>query len=144
MKKQLLQTAVITAILSGVNGIVSAGGGQDADVMPVYTLDDVIVTAQRAETKELDTPASTTVITREEIAQSGAKSAADVLSKVNGFTYKSMGQGGASLGTMVNELRLRGAASTISTRLRRTTSSASRSSRAAVPFSTAARRSAAS
>ena len=47
MKKQLLQTAVITAILSGVNGIVSAGGGQDADVMPVYTLDDVIVTAQR-------------------------------------------------------------------------------------------------
>ncbi|MBF1682014.1 TonB-dependent siderophore receptor [uncultured Selenomonas sp.] len=108
MKKQLLQTAVITAILSGVNGIVSAGGGQDADVMPVYTLDDVIVTAQRVETKELDTPASTTVITREEIAQSGAKSAADVLSKVNGFTYKSMGQGGASLGTMVNELNIRG------------------------------------
>ena len=108
MKKQLLQTAVITAILSGVNGIVSAGGGQDADVMPVYTLDDVIVTAQRVETKELDTPASTTVITREEIAQSGAKSAADVLSKVNGLTYKSIGPGGAAMGTMVNEVNIRG------------------------------------
>ena len=108
MKKQLLQTAVITAILSGVNGIVSAGGGQDADVMPVYTLDDVIVTAQRVETKELDTPASTTVITREEIAQSGAKSAADVLSKVNGLTYKTFGPGGASMGTMTNEVNIRG------------------------------------
>ena len=108
MKKQLLQTAVITAILSGMNGIVSAGGGQDADVMPVYTLDDVIVTAQRVETKELDTPASTMVITHEEIAQSGAKSAADVLSKVNGLTYKTFGPGGASMGTMTNEVNIRG------------------------------------
>ena len=108
MKKHLLQAAITAAILSGMNGSVSAGGGQDADALPVYNLDDVIVTAQRVETKELDTPASTTVITREEIEQSGAKSAADVLSKVNGFTYKSMGQGGASLGTMVNELNIRG------------------------------------
>ena len=109
MKKQLLQTAVITAILSGMNGIVSAGGGgQSENILPEYTLDEVVVTAQRAETKELDTPASTTVITHEEIAQSGAKSAADVLSKVNGLTYKTFGPGGASMGTMTNEVNIRG------------------------------------
>ena len=85
MKKQLLQAAIITAILSGINGVVSAGGEQDASKLDEYTLDDVVVTAQRVETRDLDTPATTTVITEQQLKDSGAVTAYEALERVPGL-----------------------------------------------------------
>ena len=96
MKKSLLQTLVVTAILSGMNGVVSAGGGQDTSKLDEYTLDDVVVTAQRVETKDLDTPATTTVITAQQLKDSGAQTAFDALERipgVNAYSYGPAGEG---------------------------------------------------
>lgn len=73
-----------------------------------YALDDTVVTATRTKKHDVDVPASTTVLTAEKIKESGAQNAAEALSKVNGFIYKSMGPMGASMGTMNNELNIRG------------------------------------
>ena len=82
-----------------------AGG----DGLSTYTMDEVVVTATRTEKKDVDVPAATTVITSDEIAASGAAHASDVLVQVNGFAYKSFGPGGAAMGSMTNELNVRGA-----------------------------------
>ena len=79
--------------------------GEETDV---YNMDDTIVTATRTTKKDVDVPASTVILTAEKIKESGATNAAEALSKVNGFTYKSMGARGASMGTMNNELGIRG------------------------------------
>ena len=75
---------------------------------PDHALEDTVVTATRREKRDLDVPAATMVITAEAIKESGAADAADTLAKVNGFTYKSFGPSGASMGTMNNELNVRG------------------------------------
>ena len=100
MKKSLLQTLVVTAILSGMNGVVSAEGGQDTSKLDEYTLDDVVVTAQRVETKDLDTPATTTVITAQQLKDSGAQTAFDALERipgVNAYSYGPAGEGSIDL-----------------------------------------------
>jgi len=100
MKKSLLQTLFVTAILSGMNGVVSAGGGQDTSKLDEYTLDDVVVTAQRVETKDLDTPATTTVITAQQLKDSGAQTAFDALERipgVNAYSYGPAGEGSIDL-----------------------------------------------
>lgn len=73
-----------------------------------YTLDDVVVTATRTEKREVDIPASTEVITADDIRAQGAHNAADALRNVNGLAYKSMGPLGTAMGTMTNEVTLRG------------------------------------
>ncbi|MFC2301801.1 MAG: TonB-dependent receptor plug domain-containing protein [Selenomonas artemidis] len=108
MKKQLLQAAIITAILSGINGVVSAGGEQDASKLDEYTLDDVVVTAQRVETRDLDTPATTTVITEQQLKDSGAVTAYEALERVPGLNSSAYGHGGEQYGGMFSRLSVRG------------------------------------
>lgn len=73
-----------------------------------YALDGVVITATRSEKKDTDVPAATIVITEKQIKASGAKNAAEALSKVNGLTYKSFGPMAASMGSMINEINIRG------------------------------------
>ena len=73
-----------------------------------YTLDDVVVTATRTEKREVDIPEATEVVTAEDIKAQGAKNAADAIRHINGFTYKSTAPLGASMGTMTNEVIIRG------------------------------------
>ena len=108
--KKMLATAVV---LSAMTGQVYAAetaytGGEADELMPTYSLGEVVVTATRTKKKDIDVPAATTVITAEDIKQSGASNAADVLSKVDGFVYKSFGPNGAAMGSMTNEINVRG------------------------------------
>lgn len=73
-----------------------------------YTLDDVVVTATRTEKREVDIPESTEVVTAEDIKAQGAHNALDALRNVNGLTYKSTGPLGSAMGTMTNEVAIRG------------------------------------
>ena len=92
----------------------SEAAKEESSAVPVaaaeddHALEDTVVTATRREKRDIDVPAATMVITAEAIKESGAADAADALAKVNGFTYKSFGPAGASMGTMNNELNVRG------------------------------------
>lgn len=73
-----------------------------------YTLDTTIVTATRTEKRDTDVPMATEVVTKEDIEASGAKNAAEALQKLNGFEYGAFGPLGAAMGTMSNEINIRG------------------------------------
>ena len=73
-----------------------------------FTLDQIIVTATRDEKRDVDVPASTEVLTRDDIKKTGATNAAGAISKLQGLQYKSFGVAGASMGTMINEASIRG------------------------------------
>lgn len=99
--KKYLSMAVALAVMAASSSVFAADVADFGD-------EEVIVTATRTEKKDLDVPASTEVITAQDITDMGAKSAADALSKVNGFSFKSFGQLNAAMGTMTNELSIRG------------------------------------
>ena len=79
-----------------------------ASETPAYTMGEVVVTATRTEKREVDVPMATEVITEEDIKDSGATNVAEILQKVNGFTFNSMGALGASNGNMTNDVVIRG------------------------------------
>ena len=114
MKKKRWLTAGIILALSAHAPLALAaedgtpGGNDSTSTVDVYEMDDTIVTATRTAKKDVDVPASTMVLTAEKIKESGATNAAEALSQLNGFTYKSFGANGASMGTMNNELGIRG------------------------------------
>ena len=108
-KKFLAAAVALSAMTGQVYAAETAYTGGEADeLMPTYSLGEVVVTATRTKKKDIDVPAATTVITADEIKNSGAANVSDVLEKVDGFTYKAFGPNGASMGTMTNELNVRG------------------------------------
>ena len=108
-KKFLAAAVALSAMTGQVYAAETAYTGEAVDeLMPTYSLGEVVVTATRTKKKDIDVPAATTVITAEDIKQSGASNAADVLSKVDGFVYKSFGPNGAAMGSMTNEVNVRG------------------------------------
>lgn len=73
-----------------------------------FSFDKVVVTAQRMETKELDTPASTTVITGQQLKDTGALSVFDALERTIGVHSYSYGTGGQEYGAMLSRVMVRG------------------------------------
>ena len=71
MKKK--NTALAGALL-----LVLAGWSA-ADAAEIYTLDPVIVTAERTDTKELKTPAAVEIITDKQIRETGAANMQEAL-----------------------------------------------------------------
>ena len=108
-KKFLAAAVVLSAMTGQVYAAETAHTGTgDDETLPTYSLGEVVVTATRTRKKDIDVPAATTVITAEDIKQSGAANASDALEKVNGFVYKSFGPNGAAMGAMTNEVNVRG------------------------------------
>ena len=68
----------------------------------------LIVTAQRRETKDLETPAATSVITAKEIERSGAKTAYEIIERQVGLTNNAYGPGGREFGGSCSRTVLRG------------------------------------
>lgn len=73
-----------------------------------YQLDPVIVTAQRMENHDLDTPATVEVIHREKIEQSGGGSAFEVLRNSLGVFASTQLPNGISMGSMTSKINIRG------------------------------------
>ena len=80
-------------------GLIFANGGlalaeEKEKEIGVIKLEEIVVTATRTERKIKDIPAGVTVITREEIEESNAKSALEILKKVPGiYIYDTTGTG---------------------------------------------------
>lgn len=92
---------LLAAVMMGM----SMGG---ADAVDVYTLDPVVVTAQREETEELKTPAAVTVLTSEQLQQTGATGMQEALKFTNGLIIHAQGPRNISQGTMSNKVVIRG------------------------------------
>ena len=101
MKKGLLMTALIT-------GTLMCSAAAFADELQEYTLDPMVITAQRMETKDLKTPAAVEVVTKEKIENSGAGSAYDVLQNALGIMSSAQGPNGAAMGSMTSKIIIRG------------------------------------
>ena len=103
MTKGLLMTALIT-------GSVMWGGTSvfAEEALQEYTLDQMVVTAQRTQKEDVDTPASVSVITQKELTQSGATNLYDGLKLVNGITSYGYGANGQAWGGMSAKILIRG------------------------------------
>ena len=71
MKKSQLLAGAVLFSLAGWSGAAAAD--------QVYTLNPVVVTAQRMETTEIETPATETVVTAKKIEEAGYKNAFDII-----------------------------------------------------------------
>ena len=75
---------------------------------PITALDAVTVTAERFPVKEKESARFVTVVTADELKESGANSVVDALKRRGGLGYKAFGPLGVSNGGMYSELSLRG------------------------------------
>lgn len=93
MKKvQSLRNAVIVSLLAGTT-VVWGGTVFAAEDLQEFALDDMVVTATRTESKMVDVPVNTTVISAEKIADRHYLDVADVLKDVPGANVLDTGVG---------------------------------------------------
>lgn len=107
VKKSLSKSALMVALLTG-NVIWGGTVVHAEEPNQAFTLDPMIVTAQRTETRDLDTPASVTVIGEEEIKKSGAINIDTLLAQQIGFNGMSYGPNGQEYGGSASRTKIRG------------------------------------
>ena len=89
---QKLRNAVMVSLLAGTT-VVWGGTAFAAEDLQEFALDDMVVTATRTESKMVDVPVNTTVISAEKIADRHYLDVADVLKDVPGATVMDTGVG---------------------------------------------------
>ena len=87
----LLMTVLITSLCFGEAQSIFAEENFDE-----YTLDTMLVTATRTEKRDVDVPASTEIITYEDIVDSGSVNAIEAVSKMLGVDYNTYLPGGSA------------------------------------------------
>ena len=103
MSGKKLSIAILGALL-----MTTTVCSQGVSAAEIYELDPVVVTAQRVENHDLQTPASVEVIDREEIEKSGAGSAFEALRNTLGVFASTQMPNGVSMGTMTSKIDIRG------------------------------------
>lgn len=104
-KIQILNGVIILSLTAGVSGVALAAEGE----APSFFLDEIVVTAQRGEKRDVDTPASVLVVKQEQLIRTGAVNLYDALRLQNGITSYGYGAGGQAWGGMNSKLLMRGA-----------------------------------
>lgn len=92
-----LRNAVIVSLLAGTT-VVWGGTVFAAEDLQEFALEDMVVTASRVPTQQVDTPADISVITKEEIADQNYASASDALRAIPGVNVLGSGAKGSSMG----------------------------------------------
>lgn len=101
--KSLLMTALITGtVLWGGNSVLAQENEQE------FTLDPMVITATRTEKRDVDVPASTTILSNQDLKNTGAQNLQVALGRVPSLIYKTFSPGGGAMGTMANEIAIRG------------------------------------
>lgn len=106
MKSNVSKGLLMTALITG--SVLWGGTSVFAEELQEYSLDPMLITAQRMETKDLETPAAVEVISKEKIENSGAGSAYEVLRNALGIMSSSQGPNGAAMGSMTSKIIIRG------------------------------------
>lgn len=99
-------TKVILPLLAA--GLMALPSVQAAEEDAEFSLDKVIVTAMREESKDLTTPAYVHVLSNEQLQATGATSLMEALKYQEGFSYYSQGPMGHSGGSMASRMVIRG------------------------------------
>lgn len=107
LKKSSTKSALITALLTS-NVIWGGTIVYAEEPSQAFTLDPMVVTAQRSETRDLDTPAATTVITAKVLKDTGAVNVFDALEHTIGFNSMSYGPAGREYGMSAGRTIVRG------------------------------------
>ncbi|HIU64432.1 MAG TPA: TonB-dependent receptor [Candidatus Avacidaminococcus intestinavium] len=98
--------ALLVAVILG--NFYWSGQSVAAQEVGEFNLDPLVITAQRTETKELETPAAIEVYDRERIEKTGGANAYDILQNTLGVVTQSQGFNGTSMGTMTSKIMIRG------------------------------------
>lgn len=111
MSKSMLMTALICGsivpVLYGGASVYAAEAAAE-DALSSFELNPMIITAQRVETNDLNTPAAVEIYDEKKIEQSGAANAFDVLQDSLGVFIHSQGFNGTAMGTMTSKIMIRG------------------------------------
>ena len=113
-KKGMLMAALICGtiapvVFSGASVFAAEKDEKAADeALQAFELDQIVVTANRYEKKDVDIAASTDVITRERLDETGATNAFEALRFSTGLTVDGKAPGGASYGSMTSKIAIRG------------------------------------
>ena len=102
MSRKELATAIACAVFTGaacVSGVSAA---------EVYELNPVLVTAQRNETKDMETPAAIEVLHADDLQKTGATSVQEALKFSTGIITHGQGPRNISQGTMTSKAVIRG------------------------------------
>ncbi len=106
MEKKFSKGVLMAALICG--SVCVGGTNAFAEEMQEFTFDPMVVTATRTEKRDIDVPASTTVLTQKELKATGAQNLQVALGRVPGLVYKTFAPGGGAMGTMANEIAIRG------------------------------------
>ncbi|WP_371366912.1 Vitamin B12 transporter BtuB [Sporomusa rhizae] len=104
LRKGALLTILITA--SMLSDVGNAAAAQATN--PDFTLDQMIVTAQRYEKKDVDIAATADVYTTEDLQNTGAVNLFEALKYMTGIEVQGYGSAGGSMGNMTSKLVIRG------------------------------------
>lgn len=91
MKKKLTGTILLSTLLMSM-----AYAADYTEKQGDFTLDPIVITAQRYETRDLDTPATTSIYTQKDLENTGAATLEEALRFATGITFKAetSGSGG--------------------------------------------------
>ena len=107
LKKSLSKSTLMTALITG--SVIWGGTSVYAEEPEqVFTLDPMVVTAQRMETRDLDTPAAVEVLNHEQLIATGGNNLQEALKFGTGLMFQSQGTKGTSQGTMNSKIIIRG------------------------------------
>ena len=105
MKSKFTNGLLMSALIGSLMGISAEAFAAE---LQEFALDTMVVTATRTEKRDVEVPASTTVLTNKDLQRTGAQNLQVALGRVPGLAYKTFGPGGAAMGTMANEIAIRG------------------------------------
>ena len=94
--------------LMALLGCFVLGSSGSAVAMEEFTLDTIVVTANRDKVPEMETPSAVTVITKEEIDRSGARNVYEALQFIPGVYFNGWGAKGVDFGDHNTTLSVRG------------------------------------
>ena len=106
-KKNLSKSVLMVALITG-NVIWGGTAVHAEEPNQAFTLDPMIVTAQRTETRDLDTPATTNIITEQNIKEAGYKNVFDAIEHQVGLTSTGYGDAGQDFGFSSGRTVIRG------------------------------------
>ena len=97
LEKSMGKSALMVALVTG-NVIWWGYTVHAEEPNQVFTLDPMVVTATRTEKRDVDVPASTTILTSEDLKATGAQNLQVALGRVPGLIYKTFAPGGGAMG----------------------------------------------
>ena len=110
MTREKKWTLAVIAAFAGASVVGTAYAAEQASTEQTEThaLSDTVVTAQRREKRDLDTPATTTIITAKEIEKAGYRNVFEAIDQQIGSTSTSYGETGQDFGFAAGRVVLRG------------------------------------